>query len=199
MTYAMKRKKPRRNATRVSLRFEIPRGFSIRLLTARSVRRAARFPARRQRLRAPLRSPCLFPGGWRPRLLLFADFNLVSGHVRALPAPYGAGDTQASQPRANRGVLALRAGRARRVSQGVASLVRCGRARAAAAAAAAAAASSSSSSAASSQRPRSSSGKKRRYSNKRRKSASRREEEKGQSRRIFFSPRDGPTSTRRVG
>lgn len=35
---------------------------------------------------ALLRSPCLLPGGWRPHLLLLADFNLVSGHVRA-PAP----------------------------------------------------------------------------------------------------------------
>ena len=35
---------------------------------------------------ALLHSPCLLPGGWRPHLLLLADFNLVSGHVRA-PAP----------------------------------------------------------------------------------------------------------------
>lgn len=35
---------------------------------------------------ALLRSPCLLHGGWRPHLLLHADFNLVSGHVRA-PAP----------------------------------------------------------------------------------------------------------------
>lgn len=39
-----------------------------------------------QNATALLRSPCLLPGGWRPHLLLLADFNLVSGHVRA-PAP----------------------------------------------------------------------------------------------------------------
>lgn len=32
---------------------------------------------------ALLHSPCLLPSGWRPHLLLLADFNLVSGHVRA--------------------------------------------------------------------------------------------------------------------
>lgn len=55
---------------------------------------------------ALLRSPYLLLGGWRPRLLLLSDFNLVSGHVRAPPRPYGAAGevirSAGSQPRADR-------------------------------------------------------------------------------------------------
>lgn len=76
--------------------------FSRSRRRRRAVGKAGRAATDGARSAAPLRSPCLLPGGWRPRLLLFADFNLVSGHVRAPRALRWCWWYAGSQPRANR-------------------------------------------------------------------------------------------------